>query len=112
MKKWDFAVIAFVALVSLLPLAFLTRGGARSVTVTQRGDVLYSGPLERDAVIEAEGGTIVVENGRARMAEANCPDGLCLAAGAAGPSRPVICLPNEIVISVTDAEEGIDGLAY
>lgn len=112
MKKLDFVVIALVAALSLLPLAFLARGQAARVAVTQHGELLYEGPLENDAVVTAEGCVVTIEDGRAVVSWADCPDRLCQTS-AATPAHPLICLPNQLVVTVSRAEkEAYDGLAY
>lgn len=113
MKKLDLAVIALVAALSLLPLAFLARGATQTVVVMQHGEILYEAPLEQDASIAADGCVVTIEHGRAFVSQADCPDGLCRKSGAATAARPVICLPNELVITIADrGEEAFDGLAY
>jgi len=50
--------------------------------------------------------SIEVEQGRIRMATANCFDGSCLRQGwNSGNRTPIVCLPNRLVITV---ESGID----
>ena len=107
-KKLDFAVIALAALLSLLPLAFLPRtGGAARVTVSWHGETIYTGPLSDDAVIVSPDGrnTVRVEQGRVVMAHADCDDQLCVSQGAARPGRPIVCLPNELTVTVMGGGE-------
>jgi len=55
------------------------------------------------------GNTILVEKGQISMQEADCPDGLCIKQGAiSGGARPIVCLPNNIVIKLTDDENDVD----
>ena len=43
------------------------------------------------------------------MAEADCPDEICIKQGAIEDSaRPIVCLPNNIVIKLTNDESDID----
>ena len=112
MKKLDAAAIALVITLSLLPLAFFGWGSAGTVTVAQHGDILYRGPVSCDQIIQAEGCVIRISGGHAYMQQANCQDGLCLRAGHATLVHPVICLPNEVVVSVSQREEAMDGIAY
>ena len=112
MKKLDFLILGLIVALSLAPLLLLMHGEGDTVRVTQHGELLYSGPLGRDARIEADGCIVVIEDGHAYMAEADCPDGLCLSAGNATRAHPVICLPNEVVISICGESEAYDGLAY
>ncbi len=116
MKKLDFAVIALVALLSFAPLAFLPRGaGEARVTVVWHGETLYSGAVSCDALVETPDGrnTVRVESGHAAMAHADCADGLCLRQGDARPGKPIVCLPNELVVSVTGGgEEALDAILH
>ena len=42
---------------------------------------------------------IEAENGRIRVSEANCPDGICVRQGWSGGSAvPIVCLPNRLII--------------
>ncbi len=112
MKRGDFAVICAAALLSLLPLLLLLpqRGGAVRVAVLQHGAVIYDGPLSGDArIVTPEGGNVIeIKNGEARMLLADCPDGLCLRAGAAGALHPLVCLPNQVAVIISG--EGGDAL--
>lgn len=116
MKKWDVVIIALVAALSLLPLAFMggVAGGAR-VTIVQNGVTLYTGPLDEDVQIATpDGGNVIeIRDGQARMLYADCPDGLCLH-GAAQPRLPLICLPNGVTVTITGGEEAepLDGITY
>ncbi len=115
MKKLDGLVIAIVIALSLLPLPFLfPRGGAGTVVVTVRGAEIYRGSLSADAVIVTPdgGNTITVKDGAVTMTAASCPDGLCLAAGPARPGKPVVCLPNGVVVAIEAAKETTDAIAY
>lgn len=106
MKKWDFVLIALVAALSLLPLAFLGGAGGATVTVAQHGQTLYTGPLSEDfSITTPDGGNIIeIQNGQAHMLYADCPDGLCLH-GAAQPHLPLICLPNGVTVTITRGGE-------
>lgn len=114
-KKGDIVIVAAVVMLSLLPfLPRLYRGGEATVTVTQAGTVLYSAPLSEDAtVVTPDGGnTVVIRNGSVTMAEADCPDGLCLH-GEAKASRPLVCLPNRVTVTVTNGKEvAPDAVSY
>lgn len=58
------------------------------------------------------GNVVLVEKGQISMMEADCPDGLCIKQGAiSGSARPIVCLPNNIVIKLTDDENDVDAVA-
>ena len=116
MKKWDFALIALVAVLSLLPLVFLGRAGSGArVVVSQNGQTLYTGALDEDAVFATPdgGNTIEIRDGRVRMRAASCPDGLCLH-GAATPLKPIVCLPNGVTVAIIGGgeDEPLDAITH
>ncbi len=109
-----FIVIVVVAL-SAASLLFLPKQGT-FVTVQWHGEQIYHGPLSVDTtVITPDGLNVVrIEDGRASMSSASCKDGTCVSMGCASPSRPVICLPNEVVIIITEKNdsEGVDSTTW
>lgn len=112
LKLGDVLIITIAALLSLGALLLFDKGGD-TVTVTQAGAVIYTGRLGHDAVITTEDGsnTVCIENGRAYMQHADCPDGLCIGMGAAEAGRPVVCLPNKVVVSVSTSGE-VDAVTW
>lgn len=116
MKKNDWILGGGIVLAAGMILLFqLLRdsGGAKEVTISVDGDVSGTYSLEEDQTVEI-GGTnrLVIEDGTARMEWADCPDQICV------NHRPVsrngesiICLPNEVVVSVKGGEEAeLDGV--
>ena len=116
MKKNDWILGGGIVLAAGMIFLFqLLRdsGGAKEVTISVDGDVLGTYSLEEDQTVEI-GGTnrLVIEDGTARMEWADCPDQICV------NHRPVsrngesiICLPNEVVVSVKGGEEAeLDGV--
>ncbi|MDO4489489.1 MAG: NusG domain II-containing protein [Lachnospiraceae bacterium] len=52
---------------------------------------------------------LVIENGKAHMEEASCPDGVCKGMGEIdSEGQSIICLPNEIVVVVADEKSETD----
>ena len=94
---------------------WLTRQAGGTVTVQIDGKVVMELPLSEDAeLVLGEGAhtnTLVIAGGTARVAEASCPDQICVRQGAvqyAGES--IVCLPHRLVITVLGgAASGIDG---
>ncbi len=59
--------------------------------------------------IELDGNIVFVEKGQISVIEADCPDKLCIKQGAvSGGARPIVCLPNNVVIKLTDDESDVD----
>ncbi|MCD8143366.1 MAG: NusG domain II-containing protein [Clostridiales bacterium] len=117
-RKNDLILLAIVVLAGLaLTAAYgLSRmGGADAaeltVVVRQDGEVTATYPLAQDGsyTITSEDGVnyLVIEDGAAWIADADCPDRLCVKQGKiryAGDS--LICLPHSLVVELT----GSDGL--
>ena len=106
-------VLLCAAVVALSFLCLLLRpGGADAVVVKQGGDVIYSGSLAADAVIEVEGAyhnVITIEQGAVRFSQSDCPNRDCVHASAIR-SGSVACAPNEVIVIVT-RESGVDAVA-
>ena len=93
----------------------LTRQAGGTVSVQMAGKVVMELPLDEDrSLVLGEGehtNTLIIKDGKARVAEATCPDGLCVGQGTvqyAGES--IVCLPHRLVITVQGgAGSGIDG---
>ena len=59
--------------------------------------------------LELEGNIVFVEKGQISIIEADCPDKLCIKQGAIdNGARPIVCLPNNVVIKLTDDENDVD----
>ena len=62
--------------------------------------------------ISCEGGsnTILVESGRIRVLEADCPDQICVQSGwLNSETAPIVCLPHRLVIRLESSEEDAAG---
>ena len=76
-----------------------------TAVVTLDGVEVCRLPLDVDTTREINGGThlIIVESGSVRVAEADCPDGICaqhLPISKNGQS--IVCLPYRLVITVEE----------
>ena len=112
MKKKDIILGIGIITVALLMLLFMqiNRGeeGDR-IQVTLDGKVYGTYSLEKDQVIEIEEGSfynkIRVEDGKAYMEEANCPDGYCEEQGKISRhTQTIVCLPHKLVVEVLEAD--------
>ena len=85
MKKADFIVIAVVLVIAGVLVFFLYGINSDSgayVRVEVDGKVVDTLDLNKDATLDIEtdnGGTntLVIKDGKAKVTEANCPDGIC-----------------------------------
>ena len=80
--------------------------------IYEGGELLHKINLSKVSspyTITVGGNVILVEKGKISMAEADCPDEICIKQGAIEDSaRPIVCLPNNIVIKLTNDENDID----
>lgn len=122
MKKADFIVIAAVAVVvgiMVFVLYGVNNEPGKFVQVEIDGAVADIFRLDED--IEKEytysgGGknTLVISGGKAKVSEADCPDGICTAHSAISRSgESIICLPHKLVVTVVDTVDAaeIDAVA-
>ena len=91
------------------PVARITRDGALLEEIDlDKVDKPYSFTLE-----DGRGSnTVQVDQGRIRIAEADCPDQICVNQGwISNGAVPIICLPHRLMIEIVDGGGGLDGAA-
>ena len=95
----------------------LSRETGAEVVISVDGEELYRLPLFEDTelVIAREGksNTIVISDGEAYVAEASCPDHVCVKSGKVSyDGQTIVCLPNKLVVSISGgADSDMDGVA-
>ena len=99
------AVLIGIGLISLLVLYGVFGGTGEEVVVTVNGDEVHRLPLNEDAEILIEGydgGTnlLVIQDGEARIAKANCPEQVCVHTGKADELKSIVCAHNRVVVSI------------
>ena len=75
------------------------------VVVTVAREIYGEYALDEDRVVEIRTGDslniLVIQNGKAYMKEADCPDGICTAHKPIfRDGESIICLPNQVVVTV------------
>jgi hypothetical protein len=112
------AAVLGVGLVLLLVL-MMSRKTGTEVQVRVAGQVVQSFSLgeNRTYLIEGAGGgqnLLVIQDGTARIEEADCPDALCVGMGRIQRiGQSVVCLPHQVVVEIVGeaAEADIDIVA-
>ncbi len=115
MKKKDIILLFSVLIVSLLCLisfviiSYFSKERADMVVITVDKETVKNLPLSEDTeyLIESdEGGfnLLVIENGKAYIKEASCPDKICIHMGAASEIKPISCMPNGVVVSIKEGD--------
>jgi len=68
--------------------------------------------VEKPYTVTVGSNVILVQKGQISMADADCPDGLCIKQGAiTGDVRPIVCLPNNVVVKLTNDENDVDAIS-
>ena len=113
MKKRDLILIALILIVAiaLFLVVELTKEEGAGVTVKVDGIKVAEYSLSADGTYPLNGGTniLVIENGKAYLTDANCPDKLCVHQGKISMTGEVItCLPNTLTVTVFGTEQSVD----
>ena len=115
MKRADklcILVIMAACVLFYVPLWFAYEGTeANEVVVQVRNEEVLRVPLWEDGTYPVEGklGEVLVEvnEGRVRVEKETSPYHYCSIQGyVRDPSPPIICLPNEVVVTIEGSEEG------
>jgi hypothetical protein len=111
MKKKDFiligAIVAVIA-IALVVLSLIKKDGDH-VIVRVDGKEVAKYALSQDGEYSLNGGTNVlrIEDGKAYLISADCPDHLCVKQGKIDQTGETItCLPNRLTVTVYTAEAG------
>jgi hypothetical protein len=118
--KWDLALIAGIIVFSACWWWMHGPAGGREPSMVE----VYSGtrliaelPADRDVSVKVPGprGTSIVEirSGKARMVSSPCPDKLCVSMGRiSSPGESVLCIPNQVLVTVKSRQGQIDAVTY
>ncbi len=107
-------IIAAILVVSLALCLWVFTGNSDGTVARIYKDGALMETIDLSAVkepysftIDGESGsnTILVEPGRIRVSEADCPDQVCVNAGWLNGGAPIVCLPHRLVIELADDSE-------
>ena len=119
LKKADILILAVVlvaAALAFLCLQLFASAGNVAV-VEQNGVVIAELPLGEDTTFKIKSGdkvtnTVVIQDGSADMVSADCPDKICVHHRKISKSgESIICLPNQVIVTVRGSEAEVDGVA-
>lgn len=101
--------IVVIALIMLLIMQMTRTEEGNRIQITLDGKVYGTYSLGKNRVIEVKDGSfynkIRIEDGKAYMEEANCPDGYCEEQGKiSGRTQTIVCLPHKLVVEVLEAD--------
>ena len=104
-------IAALLAVVCLIGVIYIfTRAPGDKVTVKVNGKLFGEYQLSVDRTVEIKTGDninlLIIEGGCARVAEATCPDGVCVShKPISRDGESIICLPNKVVVTVSKSGE-------
>lgn len=109
--RYDLILIGALLVLSIgiLLAVTLTRREGGYVEVEKGGELVAIYRLSQSGEYSLNGGTniLVIENGMAYLKEANCPDKTCVRTGKIRyVGQSIVCLPNEIAITVRGNSTG------
>ena len=110
MKKRDFILIGAIlaAVLVMFAVMTLTKKEGAYVIVRVDGNETARYSLHEDGEYELNGGTNIlrIEDGKAFLIDADCPDHLCVNQGKIWRSGETItCLPNRLTVTVVGGVE-------
>ena len=100
-----FIAVLLAVIIAAGSLYIFLRGEGDTVTVTVGGALFGEYPLSVDRAVEIKNGEslnlLIIEGGKARVEHASCPDGICVShKPISRDGESIICLPNEVVVTV------------
>lgn len=112
--KLFIVLVLFVSFVLYLPSLFVwyqSRGLKKEVVVSYKDEEVLRASLDKDETYEVAGTLgkveIEVQDGRVRVEKETSPYHLCSIQGwVEDVNRPIVCLPNDIVVQIFSDEEG------
>lgn len=105
-------IAAFLAVGAVLALCLLF--GAKKGNVVQvrvDGEIVKEFSLSENTSYEIQGvnngrNLLRIEDGKAEVTEASCPDGLCINMGQIDKvGQSIVCLPNKVVVEIVAGDE-------
>lgn len=112
-KKADIILIAVLlalALVSYLVYVIPT-SSADKVVVRVDGNITNTYSLDQDGTYSLNNGSniLVIEDGKAYLKQANCPDKLCVKQGKISKvNQCITCLPNKLTVTIEGKNSEVD----
>ena len=112
-RKNDLLLIAILLIFAVICLFLITVSKTEGavIQIVRNGTVTESHPLTVNQQIELSdehgSNTLLIQDGKASMINADCPDGLCVQQNPIGYNgETIVCLPHKLVIRVVSGEEG------
>ena len=110
MKRNDLILIGIILMIALLfggIQYFKPADESARVMITINGELYGSYPLsDKQTIAINNTNQLIIEDGMARMTDADCPDQLCVNQHAISKDgESIICLPNKVVVTIVGGVE-------
>lgn len=99
-------------------IIYNTKDAGGLVVITLGGEVIQEIPLNADASFlagskEGDYNLVVIENGKAYVADANCTNQICKNSRSISKDGEVItCIPHKLVVTIISPDKEVDAVAY
>ncbi len=103
MKKGDVILFICIIAVSLCLIAglFVFAPSGKTVIIKQNNQTYGEYPLNTNTQIVLEHNTILIQDGKALVSHADCPDKVCFKTSPISKrGETIICLPNKVIIQI------------
>ncbi|WP_249029894.1 NusG domain II-containing protein [Tannockella kyphosi] len=115
MKRNDWiliiGIVLLASIVSLYLVVFTSPG--TSVIISVQGEFFGEYDItENQEIVIDDCNVICIEDGKVSMVSADCPDHLCIQQGEIElVGESIICLPNQVIVSIEGNDTQIDAVA-
>ncbi|MBQ9979563.1 MAG: NusG domain II-containing protein [Oscillospiraceae bacterium] len=118
--KWVAVALAAVLVICIVALVFQSAKGGTVAEISKDGQLVCSidlktAPEQTITVGDAESGINIIEvqKGRIRVLQADCKNQNCVECGWSDEAggRPIVCLPNRLVIKITGEGGRVDAVS-
>lgn len=102
LNKYDLILIIILLVLSALIYNYLDNRENLIAEIHYKEKLIYKLDLNNDKIVEIdEGITAEIKNGKIRLIESTCKNKYCVKQGWSN-SFPIICVPNKLLILITD----------
>lgn len=114
-KDWILIIIIIVVAASVFIMHHTfqqTGNGQAVIKINGAIEGVYDLNDDQEILINNGSNVLIINNGKADMVEADCPDKLCVEQRSISKNNEsIICLPNEVVVEIqSNVESQIDGM--
>ena len=113
----DVLILVIIAVISFVCIRFFVEDNGRYVKVYVNDKLTKTFDLDKDQkyFIETKKGynLLIIKDGKARVADADCPNRICVDKGAISKNdESIICLPHHVVVTIeSNKSSKVDAVA-